>query len=215
MVATLALVQEGAETPSFAPLLVVTALAAVIPIVSDRLKALPIPVIVGEILAGILLGESGLGIIRESPYLTFLAEFGFVYLMFLSGLEIDFSRLRGDKLAPGRGGALANPIALGFAVFAGTVLLAFLVSLSLGAAGMVRSPIIMALILSTTSVGVVVPVLRDAGLIAGPFGQSILLSSLVADFSTMLLITVAIAAAGGITPELLLVLVLFLAFFGV
>ncbi len=73
----------------------------------------------------------------------------------------------------------------------------------------------MALILSTTSVGVVVPVLRDAGLTAGSFGQSILLSALVADFSTMLLITVAIAAAaGGVTPELLLILVLFVAFFG-
>ncbi len=214
MLGTLVFSQE-AETPSFAPLLVVTALAAFIPLVTDRLKVLPVPVIVGEILVGILLGDSGLGIIQESSYLTFLAEFGFVYLMFLSGLEIDFSRLRSDELAQRRGGALGNPITLGFAVFAGTVALAFLISLLLGAAGIVRSPLIMALVLSTTSVGVVVPVLRDAGLTAGPFGQSILLSALVADFSTMLLITVAIAAAaGGITPELLLILVLFVAFFG-
>ncbi len=196
-------------------MLIVTALAAFIPLVTDRLKVLPIPVIVGEILVGILLGESGFGIIRESSYLTFLAEFGFVYLMFLSGLEIDFSRLQSNELAERRGGALGNPITLGFAVFAGTVALAFLISLLLGAAGMVRNPLIMALILSTTSVGVVVPVLRDAGLTAGSFGQSILLSALVADFSTMLLITVAIAAAaGGVTPELLLILVLFVAFFG-
>lgn len=215
MIGILALLQEGVEVPSFAPLLIVTALAAAIPLISDRLKVLPIPVIVGEILAGILLGESGFGIIQESPYLTFLAEFGFVYLMFLSGLEIDFSRLRSAELAERRGGALGNPITLGFAVFAGTVALAFLISLLLGAAGMVKSPLIMALILSTTSVGVVVPVLRDAGLTAGPFGQSMLLSALVADFSTMLLITVAIAAAaGGVTPELLLIVVLFVAFFG-
>lgn len=84
IIGTLALLQEG-ETPSFAPLLVVTALAAVIPLVSDRLKILPIPVIVGELLIGILLGKSGFGVIEESSYLTFLAEFGFVYLMFLSG----------------------------------------------------------------------------------------------------------------------------------
>jgi Kef-type K+ transport system membrane component KefB len=214
MLGTLVFFQET-ESPSFAPLLIITALAAFIPLVTDRLKVLPIPVIVGEILVGILLGESGLGIIRESSYLTFLAEFGFVYLMFLSGLEIDFSRLRSNELTARRGGALGNPINLGLAVFAGTVALAFLISLLLGVAGMVKSPLIMALILSTTSVGVVVPVLRDAGLTAGSFGQSILLSALVADFSTMLLITVAIAAAaGGVTPELLLILVLFVAFFG-
>ena len=93
MLGTLVFSQE-AETPSFAPLLLVTALAAFIPLVTDRLKVLPVPVIVGEILVGILLGESGLGIIRESSYLSFLVEFGFVYLMFLSGLEIDFSSLR-------------------------------------------------------------------------------------------------------------------------
>lgn len=214
MLGILAFSQE-AQTPSFAPLLLVTALAAFIPLITDRLKILPIPVIVGEILVGIVLGESGLGIIQESSYLTFLAEFGFVYLMFLSGLEIDFSRLQSNELAERRGGALGNPIALGFAVFTGTVALAFVISLLLGVAGMVRSPLIMALILSTTSVGVVVPVLRGAGLTAGSFGQSILLSALVADFSTMLLITVAIAAAsGGVTPELLLILVLFVAFFG-
>ena len=174
MLGTLVFSQE-AQTPSFAPLLIVTALAAFIPLVTDRLKVLPIPVIVGEILVGILLGESGLSIIQESSYLTFLAEFGFVYLMFLSGLEIDFSSLRSNELAERRGGVLGNPITLGFAVFAGTIALAFLISLLLGAAGMVRNPLIMALILSTTSVGVVVPVLRDAGLTAGSFGQSTLL----------------------------------------
>ncbi|MGF1472767.1 MAG: cation:proton antiporter [Rubrobacteraceae bacterium] len=211
----------GEETPSFAPLLIVMGLAAVIPLISDRLKILPVPVIVGEILAGILLGDSGFGVIQESSYLTFLADFGFVYLMFLSGLEIDFSTLRagntGGQNGGGRAGeALTNPLILGLVVFIGTVVLAFLVSLLLGAAGLVRNPLIMALILSTTSVGVVVPVLRDFALVARPFGQSILLSALVADFSTMLLITAAIAAvAGGVTPELLLILALFVAFFGV
>ena len=212
---TLALLQVE-ETPSFAPLLIVMALAAVIPLVSDRLKILPVPVIVGEILAGILLGESGLGVIQESAYLTFLADFGFVYLMFLSGLEIDFSTLRARDAGGRVGGALDNPLILGLVVFVGTVVLAFLISLLLGAAGLVKNPLIMALILSTTSVGVVVPVLRDSGLIARPFGQSVLLGALVADFSTMILITAAIAAAaGGVTPELLLILALFVAFFGV
>lgn len=206
---------QGVEAPSYAPLLIVVALAAVIPLVSDRLKALPVPVIVGEILAGILLGQSGLGVIRNSPSVDFLAEFGFVYLMFLAGLEIDFGSL-GRPESGKRGGPLANPIVLGLAVFAGTVTLAFIASLFLGAVGLVENPFIMALILSTTSVGVVIPVLRDMGLTMTPFGQSVLLGALLADFSALLLITAAIAAAtGGLTPDLLLILALFVAFFGV
>jgi len=218
MLAGLVLLQQAEGIPSFAPLLVVVALAALVPLVLGRLKVLSVPVIVGEILAGIAFGESGLGLIRESDYLTFLANLGFVYLMFLAGLEINFGGLRkggavGDVR---RGGKLANPFVLGFSVFAGTVLLAFLVSLLLGGAGLIENPFIMSLILSTTSVGVVVPALKDAGIIARPFGQGVLLSALIADFSTLLLITAALAAAGeGLSPKLLLIGALFVAFLGV
>lgn len=218
MLAGLILLQEAEATPSFAPLLLVVALAAVVPLVLGRLKVLSVPVIVGEILVGIAFGESGLGFIGESGYLTFLADLGFVYLMFLAGLEINFGGLReGASVGDGRrGGRLANPFVLGSCVFVGTVLLALLVSLLLGGAGLVENPFIMSLILSTTSVGVVVPALKDAGIIAQPFGQGVLLSALIADFSTLLLITAALAAAGeGLSPELLLIGALFVAFLGV
>jgi len=201
--------------PSFVPLLIITVLAALIPLISGGLRALAVPVVVGEIAIGILMGESGLGVIRENSYVEFLASLGFVYLMFLSGLEVDFSSILYAHPST-RSGALGNPIVLGFAVFVGTVLLALVVSLLLGATGAVKNPLIMALVISTTSVGVVLPVLKDAGLTDKAFGQSLLLSALVADFSTMILITAAVAAAsGGVTPELLLILTLFVAFLGV
>jgi CPA2 family monovalent cation:H+ antiporter-2 len=79
---------------------------------------------------------------------------------------------------------------------------------------LVRNPIMMGLILSTTSLGVVVPVLKEQGLIGGRFGQTMLLAALIADFATMLLITVEVAILStGLTLETLLVLVLFVAFF--
>lgn len=209
-----ALLQADAA-PTFVQLLIVSALAASIPVISGSLKVLSVPVVVGEIVIGILLGGSGLGVIGDNTHITFLAELGFIYLMFLSGLEIDFSLLkRGSRVE--RSGALGNPITLGFAVFAGTVALALLASLLLSATGAVEKPLIMALVLSTTSVGVVLPVLKDSGLISKSFGQSVLLSALIADFSTMVLITAVVAAAsGGLTPELLLILMLFVAFLAV
>ena len=72
----------------------------------------------------------------------------------------------------------------------------------------------MALIMSTTSLGVVMPVLKEQDLIRGRFGQTILIAALIADFATMLLITVFIATIShGLTPDILLISVLFVVFF--
>src|SRR5512147_3062014 len=77
---------------SFIPLLSVVFLAFLVPILLSRFRR--IPVVVGEMLAGILIGPSVLGWVHtEDPTLDILAEIGFAFLMFLSGLEIDFSIL--------------------------------------------------------------------------------------------------------------------------
>ena len=74
----------------------------------------------------------------------------------------------------------------------------------------------MALIMSTTSLGVVMPVLKEQELIRGRFGQAILIAALIADFATMLLITVVVATVShGLTLDILLISVLFVVFFRV
>lgn len=76
----------------FIPLLLVVLLAFLVPLLLARFRR--IPVVVGEILAGILIGPSVLGLVHaDEPTLELLAEIGFAFLMFLSGLEIDFSIL--------------------------------------------------------------------------------------------------------------------------
>ena len=81
------------DTRTFAPLLLVVGLAFVVPLVLSRLKRLRLPIIVGEILAGILVGRSGLGWVgHEDPLLHLLAQLGFVFLMFLSGHGGGFFR---------------------------------------------------------------------------------------------------------------------------
>ncbi|MGD8856493.1 MAG: cation:proton antiporter, partial [Chloroflexota bacterium] len=77
------------ETDILSALLIITGLAAMIPVLSNRLERIGIPIVVYEIVAGMIVGVSGFNLIEPSPVLTFLAEFGFAYLMFLSGLELD------------------------------------------------------------------------------------------------------------------------------
>lgn len=202
-------------TRSFAPLLIVVVLAFIVPLLLSRLSRLAIPVVVGEILAGLLVGRSGVGwVTGQDPILVMLAEFGFVFLMFLSGMEIDFRSLR-NYGANGRGSDRPSwgTGALGLLTFGLTLLLACAAGFALTALGLTRNPWVTALILSTTSLGVVVPVLKERGLSTQPFGQSIIVAAVIADFATMLLITVVVAMIShGLTSRILLVALLFVAF---
>lgn len=63
------------------------------PVLSSRLRVLRLPFIVGDILAGIVIGQSGFNLVEKTPPLDFLAEFGFTFLMFLSELEVSFGAL--------------------------------------------------------------------------------------------------------------------------
>jgi len=204
------------QTNPFIPLLIVVFLAFIVPVILARFKKLRLPIVVGEILAGILIGRSGFGWVSpEEPILDFIAEFGFVFLMFLSGMEIDFSSLglvSGSKEA--RETRRWGPVSLGVMSFGLTLIMAALISVGLVQLGLARNLWMMGLILSTTSLGVVVPVLKEKGLISGPFGQSLLVAALIADFVTMFFITILVAILSqGLTFNILLVGLLFVAFF--
>jgi Kef-type K+ transport system membrane component KefB/Trk K+ transport system NAD-binding subunit len=194
------------ETFNFFPLLLVIGLAFIIPLLLSRFKT--VPVVVGEIIAGIIIGKSGLNLVHSEITLELIAEIGFAFLMFLSGLEIDFSLLFPRSPAADR---KKNPIRIALLNFAITLTCALIIGLLLVQAGFVSDPWIMALILSTTSLGIVVPVLKERELATSKFGQVLLLSALFADFITMLLITIyATAYSSGLTIEILLIGLLFL-----
>ncbi len=201
----------------FLPLLLITGLALVVPVLTSRFRVVRLPIVVGEIIAGIIIGRSGLNLVHPSETLTFLAEFGFTFLMFLSGLEINFGALRSATLSAAAGekkqARWKEPISLALLSFTGTLVLAMLVGVGLTQAGLARSPILMGLILSTTSLGIVVPILKERGLTSTPYGQILLITALIADFATLLLLSIVIAAISrGISLDLLLFLVLLLAF---
>lgn len=220
--------QMEESTGSFTPLLIVIALAFLVPLFLTRFQRLRLPIVVGEILAGIVIGRSGFGwVTHEDQLLTLLAEFGFVFLMFLAGMEIDFASLNIELPGSGTSGQTRSgapeskgrdrkfgPLSTSAFSFLLTLALSTVVGFVLLRMGLVSNPWMMALIMSTTSLGVVMPVLKEQELIRGRFGQTILIAALIADFATMILITVVVATVShGLTLDILLISVLFVVFF--
>lgn len=202
---------------SFVPLLIVIALSFVVPVALSPVRRLGIPVVVGEIIAGILVGKSGFHLVQQDFVLQVMSVFGFAYLMFLSGLEIDFTGLpnrRGLRASHRLERMLRNPFVLGGAMFAITASCSLVAGFYLQWLDIVGQPFIMAMILSTTSLGVVAPVLKERELVGNNiYGQTILVAALIADFVTILLISGYVLMRGhGVNADLLLILVLLLAF---
>lgn len=178
------------ESVDFTTLLLVSVLAVVVPFVAWRLTGGLVPAVVGEVLVGIVFGEPLLGIITsDNEWLTFLALFGFAYLMFLSGLEINLSLL---GQTPGRRWYIPR-IALRHPLISGLVLLALVaVSTYVGLnlmdqVGLIETrqlPILL-FILIATAVGVVVPVLKDRPDL-GRMGQSLLVGGFLLEFVAIL-----------------------------
>jgi Kef-type K+ transport system membrane component KefB len=180
------------DTPSLTNLLVVSVVAFAAPFVLGLFPALRLPSVIVEIVAGIMIGPSVLGIAEADQTVSVIALVGLTFVLFLAGLEIDLTRLRGPVL---------RLTALGFALSFGV---AVLVSLGLSTAGLVDTPLLVAIILCATSLGVLVPVLKDAGEIASTFGQLIIAAASIADFGAIILLTIFFSGEGGTGSTLLL-----------
>ena len=184
--------------PSFTNLLVVTAIAFAAPLLLGLLPRLQLPSVVLEIVAGIVVGPSVLGIVDVDDAVEVVALLGLAFVLFLAGLEIEFEKLRGQVL---------RITLLGFALSFG---IAVAVSLGLDAGGLVDTPLLVAIILCATSLGVLVPVLKDSGQISSTFGQLIIAAASIADFGAIILLTIFFSGEGGAGSTLLLLGALFL-----
>lgn len=178
---------------SFVNLTLVVGVAFGAPLLLGMLPGLRLPAVVLEILAGIALGPSGLGLVEVDLPVQVLALLGLAFLLFLAGLELDLATLRGPALR------LAG---LGFLLSLG---LALAVSLALGALGLIEAPLFVAIVLSATALGVVIGVLKDAGQAATRFGQLVLVAASLADVATVVLLALFFSrGAGGPLAQLAL-----------
>src|SRR5829696_5304976 len=181
----------------FGPLLLVVAVAFACPFLLGLVPKLRLPSVVLEIIAGIVIGPSVLGWVHIDATIAVLSLIGLAFLLFLAGLEVEFDHLRGRVLKLAVGGWL-----LSFAI-------ALVVSLGLRAGGLVDSPLLIAVILVATSLGVIIPVLKDAGEIATPFGQLVVAAGSIADFGAIILLSLLFSGEGGTGSTIVLLGLLF------
>jgi Kef-type K+ transport system membrane component KefB len=167
--------------PSLDGLLIVVAVAFAAPFLLGLAPGLRIPAVVLEIVAGIVIGPSVLGWVEVDGTIEVLATIGLAFLLFLGGLEVDFARLRGQLL-----GVTLRGYALSFAI-------AVAVSFLLG----VETPLLVAIALGSTSLGVLIPVLKDSGRINTSLGQLVIAGASVADFAAIILLSLFFAGEGG------------------
>src|SRR5919197_552194 len=146
----------------FTNLLIVAAAAFAAPLALGLVPAFRLPAVVLEIVLGIALGPSVLGWAKVDEPVQVMSLLGLAFLLLLAGLEVEFEQFRGRLLKlTGVGFAASLGIALVFA-------------LGLHEAGLVKSPLLIGIIAAATSLGVVIPVLKDAGESATQFGQVVL-----------------------------------------
>ncbi|MGD6896038.1 monovalent cation:proton antiporter family protein [Bacillus infantis] len=196
---------------SVASLVIVILAAFITPIVLHRLKLNFIPVVVAEIIVGLIIGKSGFDLVHEDMWLETLSTLGFIFLMFLSGLEIDFSAFKKSKKKAvlRNGKPEPNTFLVASIVFVGIFAVSLLLSYLFVLAGFIDNAFLMTLIISTISLGVVVPTLKEAHLMKTGIGQIILLIAVIADLATMILLAVFVSLNDGGEGNTWLLLVLF------
>src|SRR4051812_43039119 len=179
--------------PSFSGLLILTAVAFGAPFLLGLFPRIRLPVVVLEIVAGIAVGPSVLGWVHLDQTIAGVSTLGLAFLLFLGGLEIDFARLRGRVLIL---------TAIGFAV---SFAIAVVVGFGLQLAGLADAPLLVAITLSATSLGVLIPVLKDAGESGSTLGQLVIAAGSIADFGAIILLSVFFTGEGGTGARLLLI----------
>ncbi|KAK64009.1 transporter, CPA2 domain protein [Staphylococcus lugdunensis VCU148] len=203
----------------FFSLVIVVVAAFFTPILVNRLNISFLPVVVAEILMGVIIGNSFLNLVEKDSMLNILSTLGFIFLMFLSGLEIDFSAFKKDtRNRQGQSQEDKNvPSHLNMAltVFIFIMIISIVLAYAFKWLGLVDDVLLMIIIISTISLGVVVPTLKEMNIMRTTIGQFILLVAVLADLFTMVLLTVygALNGQGGGSIWLSAILVVLPLFF--
>lgn len=178
---------------TFVGLLCVMIVAVLAPLLIQATRLYLLSAVVLEIIIGVIIGPSILGWVQVDTVLQIFSLLGLNYLLFLAGLEVDLQLLRGRPL---------RQASIGFLV---SCVLSLLVSLALSAFGLVSSPFFVAILLVATGLGIVLPVLKDAGELGSQFGLFVIAGATLAEFGSIVLLTLFFSEdEAGFLPRLIL-----------
>jgi len=190
-------------TVSFSGVLIIALVAVAVPVLLALVRRLPVPGPVLEVVAGILVGPAVLGWVHLDASIQVLSDLSLGMLLFLAGLEIDVQGLRGPL------GRLA-----GWA-FGGSVLLGLACGCVLSLAGVGARPVFLAVVLTSTSAGLLLPLLKDAGQQHTRFGQLVMAAGALAELVPVMMLSLLFSATSRTSAGRLTSLATFLALLAV
>ncbi len=155
------------------------------------------PAVVLELMLGILIGPSALGWVTSQGAIGFLGEFGLIFLFFQAGFEFNAEKI---GAAPLRLGVLAWLAAFGLSGLFGGLLYAI---------GLLRAPLLIALVLPTTALGMLLPILRESGNLDTNFGRHVLGAAVVGELGPVILAAIVLAHQHHHLHETILTIVFF------
>ncbi len=185
------------DTSSFFVIVLIAAIAAITVAVVP--KGMAPPVVVLELLLGIVVGPEVLNFAHSSDFIEFFSNLGLGMLFYFAGYEIDFERIKGT---PMKLGALGWALSVGLAYGIGGVL---------AAAGIVVSFLYTGSALATTAIGTLIPILKDSGGLKTRFGTYLLGAGGAGEFGPILLVTLVLTTASPFHEAAILVGFIFLA----
>jgi Kef-type K+ transport system membrane component KefB len=165
--------------------LVVAAVAVLAPILADLTPRVRVPIVVAEVALGILVGPEVLDLATPDDFLEALSVFGLAFLFFLAGMEIDFAKIAGRSATLAVGGWWLS-LALGMGI-----------ALALWAVGGLDAPILVGLALTTTALGTLMPILRDARVLGGRFGTYLVAAGAAGEFLPVVAVSAILAVEAG------------------
>ncbi len=164
-----------------ADILVVATIAVLAPVLADLSRKAKVPIVVAEIALGIVVGPQVLDLARTDNFIEALSTFGLAFLFFLAGMEIDFERIKGAPAELGVGGWVMS---IGIGAVA---------AVTLHVTGVIHATVLVALALTTTALGTLMPILRDSGILDQRFGNYVVGAGAAAEFGPVVIVSVILA----------------------
>jgi Kef-type K+ transport system membrane component KefB len=180
-------------------LVLVAAIAVLAPILAEFSGKLGVPALVIEITLGVVVGPDVLKLAHTGSVVSGFSDMGLAFLMFLAGYELDLMRIRG------------RPLRLATVSWVSSAAVAVAFSLAVVATGLEHDPVVFGLTLTTTALGTVLPLLRDAGAFETEFGRHVMAAGTIGEFGPIVAVSVFLAQRHPAITILLLVVFLAIA----